>query len=429
MAGLHAARYAGAVSAPRPTLNPARALAVRVLSRVLAGEAFAAPLLDEALSESRLEARDAGLATHIVYGTLRHLLTLQLALAPLITGDTPPRVQTLLLAGTFEKLILGTPPHAAVSEYVSLARRDFGRLSGLVNAVLRRVEKPEATPESTYAMPGWLIETFRDAYGRDTEAVLLDLLEPQPLWLWLTGDGVREMEAEGSNVKGGYGAVYRVNLTRPLRETKAFQAGHAQPINPSSRACVQALGGLQGAPVLDLAGGGGVKAALLAAGGAEVTSVDLDARKHRAAAANLARLGVSASFVEADLSQPTTLRPSPMVLLDAPCTGTGTLRAHPEIKLRLKPESVDDLAALQRRMLDTAAGLTMPGGVLVYSVCSVTHAEGPGVLGEFLKAHRDFRPEPFPELDVITIPAGQGRRTIPTGGLDGFFIARMRRAL
>ncbi len=417
------------MSAPRPTLNPARALAVRVLARVLAGEAFAAPLLDEALSASALSTRDAGLATHIVYGTLRHHLTLDLALRPLINDDTPPRVHTLLLAGAFEKLILGTPPHAAVSEYVSLARKDFGRLSGLVNAVLRRVEKPEVTPESTYAMPEWLIQTFRDAYGRDTEAVLLDQLEPQPLWLWLTGEGARELEAEGTKVRGGYGEVYRVNLERPLRETAAYREGRAQPINPASFACVQALGPVQGAPVLDLAGGGGVKAAMLAARGAEVTSVDIDARKHRAASANLARLGLTATFVEADLSQPTTLRPSPMVLLDAPCTGTGTLRAHPEIKLRLQPDSVDDLAALQRRMLDTAAKLTMPGGVLVYSVCSVTNAEGPGVLADFLKAHRDFRPEPLPEIDVVAIPAGPGRRTIPTGGLDGFFIARLRREL
>lgn len=413
---------------PAP-VNPARALAVGVLVQVLGEGAFAAPLLDEALRTSRLSARDAGLATHLVYGTLRHHLTLELALAPLITPQTHPHIRAMLLAGTFEKLFLGTPAHAAVSEYVTLAKGQFGKLSGLVNAVLRKVALPQESPEASYAMPGWLIETFRDAYGPDTGAVLLDQLEPQPLWLWLSRAGVESLEQEGSQVKGGYGEVYRVQLDRPLRETAAFREGQAQPINPASLACVQALGELRGAPVLDLAGGSGVKAAMLAVRGAEVISVDLDARKHGPARANLERLGVMAHFAQADLSQKTSLRPSPMVLLDAPCSGTGTLRAHPEIKLRLTPAVVDELAALQAKMLDTAAGLTMPGGVLVYSVCSVTAQEGRDQLAQFLKRHRDFRVEPLPELDVITIPAGAGRLTIPTGGLDGFFMARMRREI
>lgn len=412
-----------------PAANPARALAVGVLVPVLAGEGFAAPLLDEALRAGKLSARDAGLATHIVYGTLRHHLTLDLALRPLITPDTHPRIRAMLLAGAFEKLLLGTPPHAAVSEYVTLARQGFGKLSGLVNAVLRKVALPEETPEARYAMPGWLIETFQGAYGADTGAVLLDQLEPQPLWLWLTGEGVRSLQAEGSSVDRGYGEVHRVHLDRPLRETAAFREGQAQPINPASLACVHALGEVRGAPVLDLAGGSGVKAAMLALRGAEVISVDLDARKHSPAQANLTRLGATASFAQADLSQKTTLRPSPMVLLDAPCSGTGTLRAHPEIKLRLTPAAVTELAALQSRMLNTAAGLTMPGGVLVYSVCSVTPQEGREQLAQFLKRHRDFRVEPLPELDVITIGAAPGRLTIPTGGLDGFFMVRMRREI
>ena len=98
------------MTAPRPTFNPARALAVRVLTRVLTGEAFAAPALDAALAEARLPARDAGLATHLVYGTLRYALLLDAALAPLLRGETHPKARALLLAGAFEKLVLGTPP-------------------------------------------------------------------------------------------------------------------------------------------------------------------------------------------------------------------------------------------------------------------------------------------------------------------------------
>ncbi|MFC6659156.1 transcription antitermination factor NusB [Deinococcus multiflagellatus] len=102
--------------------NPARELAVRVLIRVLAGEAFAAPALDAALQQARLPGRDAGLATHIVYGTLRRVLSLQAALSPLLRGPTHPKTRALLLAGAFEKLYLGTPVHAVVSDYVNLAR-------------------------------------------------------------------------------------------------------------------------------------------------------------------------------------------------------------------------------------------------------------------------------------------------------------------
>ena len=192
-------------------------------------------------------------------------------------------------------------------------------------------------------------------------------------------------------------------------------------------ACVLALGEVGGHAVLDLAGGAGIKAAMLAAAGAEVRSVDRVPGKHRAAKNNMKRLGLSASFVTADLSGPLDLPPCDRVLLDAPCTGSGTLRSHPEIKLRLTPEAVQAAAELQGRMLDTAAGLTAPGGVLVYSVCSVTQAEGPEATRQFLDRHPDFSSEALPDLLVPSVPSGPGVLTVPLGGIDGFFIARLRK--
>ncbi|MDL2345338.1 RsmB/NOP family class I SAM-dependent RNA methyltransferase [Deinococcus sp. MIMF12] len=415
------------MTAPRPTFNPARALAVRVLTRVLAGETFAAPALDSALAAARLPTRDSGLATHIVYGTLRHAPTLEAALSPLLRGETHPKTRALLLAGAFEKLVLGTPPHAVVSEYVGLARGARLAPSGLVNAVLRRVELPAGTDETRFALPGWLAEVFRSAYGERANGVMADLLQPQPLWLSLSEVGVQTLEAEGSAVEPGPNGVDRVTLARPLRESAAYRQGQAQPINPASLAVVDALGEVAGARVLDLAGGAGIKAAMLAARGAQVTSVDVAERKHAAARQNLARLGLSADFVTHDLTRPLDLSPAPLVLLDAPCTGTGTLRAHPEIKLRLTPEAVGEMAALQRRMLPHAAALIEPGGLLVYSVCSVTPQEGPEVVADFLAAHLEFSPEPLPDLDLPTVPAGSGVLTVMQDGLDGFFIARLRR--
>lgn len=406
---------------PQP-FNPAREVAVRVLIRVLAGEGFAATALDAALQHARLPGRDAGLATHIVYGTLRHFPSLDAALTPLLTGKTHPKARALLLAGAFEKLHLNTPLHAVVNEYVNLARDARLAPPGLVNAVLRRVEKADV-PE----LPAWLAGVYREAYGEQTEAVLSDLLTPQPLWLSLSDAGVRMLEEDGNVVFPGQQGTERVELAQPLRETRAFADGQAQPINPASLACVDALGEVRGARVLDLAGGLGIKAAMLATRGADVTSVDVVARKHEAARANLRRLGLRAEFVTHDLTAPLDLPPAPFVLLDAPCTGSGTLRSHPEIKLRLTPEAVDAAAQLQARMLPNAAALVEPGGVLVYSVCSVTLQEGPGVVAGFLAAHPDFTAEAVPGLDVPHVPAGAGVLTVPVGGVDGFFMARLRR--
>lgn len=406
--------------------NAARALAARVLTSVLAGERYAAPALDDALTRRRLSSRDSGLATHIVYGTLRHHFALQAALAPLLRGPTQPKVRALLLAGAFEKLVLGKPSHAVVNEYVNLAKREFGPIARLVNAVLRRVEAPAITPETEFNLPAWLIPHFEDAYGEQAERVMLDFLTPAPVWLWLTPEGVSDIESEGGAVEPGYADVHRVTLPKPLRETRAFQHGHAQPINPASFAAVEALGDVRDRRVLDLAGGAGVKAAMLAARGAHVTSVDVDARKHHAAYDNLRRLHLDAEFIPADLRAPATVNGAEIVLLDAPCTGTGTLRAHPEIKLRLTPEAIAEAGALQRSMLETAASLVQDGGVLVYSVCSVTSTEGPDVVRAFLRDHAEFQPAGL----HISVPAVQdefGLRTLAVNGLDGFYIAKLRK--
>ncbi len=393
--------------------------------RVMSGDSFAAPALDTALHAAQLPARDAGLATHLVYGTLRHHASLRAALTPMLDAGTHPKVWTLLLAGTFEKLYLDTPAHAVVSEYVNLARDARLAPPGLVNAVLRRVEAAPVSPASE--LPEWLADTFRDAYGSQADDVMASFLDPQPLWLSLSDAGVATLEAEGSLVTPGVQGADRVELSRPLRETEAYRTGQAQPINPASLACVAALGDVNGQRVLDLAGGAGIKAAMLAARGADVTSVDVQPGRHAAARRNLKRLNLHATLITHDLTGPLDVEPAALVLLDAPCTGTGTLRSHPEIKLRLTPDGVEQAAALQARMLHTAAPLVSAGGTLVYSVCSVTPQEGPDVVEAFLNTHPDFRAADLPALDVPHVPAGPGVLTVPVDGIDGFFIARLQR--
>lgn len=408
--------------------SPARALAVRTLHKVLSGDSYAATALDRALSSEKLAGRDAGLATHIVYGTLRYLPALRLALEPLLRGKTAPKAQALLLAGAFEKLYLETPDHAVVSQYVTLARSMRFAPPGLVNAVLRRVQRPQGnSPEARYALPDWLAEQLRAVYGDEAEAVMADLLMPQPLWLKVWDKGADLLETEGSVIEGARAGVDRVALDRPLRHTRAYQEGQAQPVNPSSAAVLSALGPLKGQKIYDLAGGAGVKAALMAKAGAKVTSAELHAHKHESARTNLRRLGVRAELITHDLTQPLDREPRPLVLLDAPCSGSGTLRAHPEIKQRLTPGAVTELAELQAKLLDNAAGLVAPGGLLVYSVCSVFPQEGPDRVSAFLAAHPEFSAEPLPDLGLPVVEAGAGAYTVPLDGLDGFYIARLRR--
>ena len=412
--------------------SPARALAVRVLHRVLSGETFAAPALDSALAAQQLPARDAGLTTHIVYGTLRYSPALRLSLTPLLRGKTLPKAWALPQAGAFEKLYLDTPEHAAVNEYVSLARQLHFAPPALVNAVLRRVQRPEGDtgPEARYAMPAWIAEQLQAVYGGQAPAVMESLLEPQPLWLWLGADGPRLLEDEGSVIERTVAGIDQVALDRPLRQTAAYMRGQAQPVNPASAAVPAALGDVAGAQVYDLAGGAGIKAALLALAGANVTSAELYPHKHEQARRNLARLGLEGAGVQLlthDLTRSLAAAPAPFVLLDAPCSGSGTLRAHPEIKARLTPEAVGEMAALQAQMLDSAAALVEGGGLLVYSVCSVFPQEGPERVQAFLAAHPDFFPEALPDLGLPTVPAPVGAFTLPLDGLDGFYIARLRR--
>jgi len=404
--------------------NPARALAARVLNRVLFEGAYAAPALDTALERGKLPPRDAGLATHLVYGTLRYHPALERVLGPMLSEKTPPKARVLLLMGAFEKFYLETPEHAVVNEYVELAKVELGKLSGVVNAVLRRISRPE----DPYALPESLKLEFEAVYREQADPVMRALLEPSPLWLWASDEGVKLLEEEGALLEKPIGEVYPATLSTSLRSSEAYRKGQVQPINPASLAVVSSLGNLQNQRVLDLAGGNGIKASFLARAGAFVTSVDLDARKHQAARKNLERLGLEVGFVVQDLvgEAESKLEPAPFVLLDAPCSGTGTLRGHPEIKLRFENSKLEQLVGLQARMLENAALLVKPGGLLVYSVCSVVRSEGVNQVRTFLERHPEFTPEEF-ESGVPVARAEVGVYTVALEGLDGFYIAHLRR--
>ena len=407
-------------------VNPARRLASAVLARVLERGEWAAPALEAELAARRLDLRDQRLATHLVYGTLRRVLRLSGLITRFCRRPPSPGLRRALLLSAFEALGSSTPPHALLSQYAALLGSGTARL---LRAWLAALPPSNEELEPAYDLPPWLAEEYRAAYPDCAEAVMADLELPPPLWLWVAPGGTDRLQREGAQILRAVGQVCAVRLPGRLPESPSYRAGLLQPVNPASAAAVRALGEVQGRRVLDLAGGRGVKAALLAAEGASVLSADLSAGRQRQAGENLRRLGLTAEFHLVDLteSQLGRLPSSERVLLDAPCSGSGTLRNHPEIKLRLRPGDLAERAALQARMLKVAAELVLPRGRLVYSVCSVAAAEGPEQVLDFLAEHPDFSLVDPPETGVPLGPAAAGHYTLALQGVDSFFLAVLER--
>ncbi len=410
----------------------ARNLALELLRRVRRG-AFLAPTLSQALDSSGLEVRDRAFVTDLSYGAVRRLPWLEAALASRLRSPAalPEVVVDALTLGTFEILVRGTPRRAAVHSWVEVVKALSPGLAGLTNAVLRRVEAPTALDDATtYALPAWLWQRFVEALGVEgARLAAAGMLEPEPLWLSTYAEYAEErLEREGFEISARpFADSFGVRSPGPLATTAAFRDGVIQPQNPSSTVPVRVLAPTQGERVLDLAAGRGIKTAQLASLGAAVTAVEIDGRRSVASRSNLARLGFSAEHVSADLLAPLELPPAPAVLLDAPCSGTGTLRGHPEIKLRLTEAELNKQVRLQARMLDRAADLVSAGGRLVYAVCSLTAAEGDGQVSAFLARRPEFHAADFAST-TPSVATASGRYLLPVDGLDGFFVSRLERA-
>ena len=384
-----------------------------------------------AASGSGLSGQERSLLTDLVYGTLRYERYLDACLAPRLKrpDKLPEDVRNALRLGTYELLIRGTPRRAVVNEWVEIIKPKYGKLTGLVNAVLRRVEgRDNLSPAVKTGVPDWLFEEWLELSGEAAIDVARGMLEPEPLWLYsYHEDTAASLEEEGCEVRPGpLPDTLTVRPSKPLSELNAFKQGWVQPQNPSSTVPARLLNVQQGERVLDLASGNGIKTAQLAATGAEVVSVEVDAEKVKRAEQNLNRLHLSATHLVHDLRTLPTTEAAPNVLLDAPCSGTGTLRGNPEIRGRVTRKDVQFLANLQRQLLKTAADLTQPGGTLVHAVCALTKEESVEVVEGFLETQSEFSLEPF-EIALRSLETPQGTFILPVDGLDGFFIANFKR--
>lgn len=409
-----------------------------------------AAALEEALdgAAAGLDPRDRALAYRIVATALRRVGTLRAMLAKLLERGLPksaPRLEPILLAGATQILFMDVPDHAAVGLSVDLARTDRSTagFAGLVNAVLRRLAREadalSAGIDPDFAdTPEWLRARWTAAFGAETARAIAAMhkVEP-PLDITVKADpDLWAQKLSGEVLPTG---TVRVLQAGPVRALPGFAEGEWWVQDAAAALPARLLGDVRGRDVADLCAAPGGKTAQLAVAGARVTAVDRSGARLTRLRDNLERLSLSARVVEGDAAE-FSCGPFDAVLLDAPCSATGTLRRHPDIALSKRPADLVTLAALQARLLDRAVDLVRPGGLVVYSTCSLEPEEGEGQVQRLLAARADVERVPLrpgevdgldlfitPQGDVRTLPCHWMRGEAERSGLDGFFAARLRR--
>ncbi|MGH2843705.1 MAG: 16S rRNA (cytosine(967)-C(5))-methyltransferase RsmB [Solirubrobacteraceae bacterium] len=432
------------------TAAPARAAAFVVLRRVFEEGAFADRALHSAAAE--LSARDRALAMALVYGTVQRRRTLDHILTRLVSRPLErlePPVLAALRLGAFQLLLLdGIRDHAAVNESVELAKGSSRGGAQLVNAVLRRTtrEGPQlfaALDDDTaahaavkHSVPDWLAELWWGELGADAARALLEAINSP-------AESVLRVNTLKGDVASVIGALPGSAAPRPapawerhpelpeLPEglllggpfdtygSPLWREGRLMPGSRASMVVARVLDPQPGDRVLDLCAAPGGKTTHLAAlmgGQGEITAVELHAGRARALRETCAQMGaMNVRIQHADGCTLIDAPPYDRVLVDPPCSGLGTLQSRPDLRWRPRRGALDELALRQAELMQAGARMLKSGGTLVYSVCTITRAEGDGVIDAFIATHPDFSCEQRCQL----LPSRDGT--------DGFFIARLRR--
>ena len=346
----------------------ARDVALRTLRRIDEDGAYANLALRAELDRSGLDARDRHFATDLVYGVTRLRRRLDHVVDRFLLRPVDPPVRAALRLGAYQLTELGTPPHAAVSATVDAVPR---KVAGLVNAVLRKVASTpvDAWPSEAVRLsyPDWIVERLVADLGGD--------------------DAIAALEA----------------MNEPAAATERDD-GYIQ--DRASQWVAQLVDAQPGERVADVAAAPGGKATAMAAGGAWVAASDVRPGRARLVVDNATRLGTPVAVLVADGTAPPYRSASfDRVLLDAPCSGLGTLRRRADARWRIDAAAVERLVGLQRQLLGAALTLVRPGGTVVYSVCTLTTGEGPDIVAALDGADRH-----------LLLPQAEGT--------DGMFVAR-----
>ena len=344
----------------------------------------------------------------------------------------------LLRLGVAQLFWLDTPAYAAVDSIVALAGADPATrgFKALVNAVLRRLGRDGAPPDDPEALaPPWLYARWRAAFGESEARAVAAVIAEEPA-TDLTPRNPADAQALAEALEATLlpGGSLRREARGRIEEWPGFAEGRWWVQDAAAAIPARLPDAKPGEVVVDLCAAPGGKALQLAAAGAEVVAVDRSAPRLRRFTENLERTGLSVEAVTATAETWADQRTFDGVLLDAPCTASGTFRRNPDVLWSLRPSDVAKLAAVQSRLLDAAAGRVKPGGRLVYCVCSLEPEEGEGQARAFLKRHPDFATAPVAAGEGGAPAASVTRegwlRLLPhhlPGGLDGFFVARFKR--
>ncbi|HSU16701.1 16S rRNA (cytosine(967)-C(5))-methyltransferase RsmB [Longimicrobium sp.] len=431
-------------------VTASRRAALEVLQRVRGGD-----LADRAFDHlaQRLDSRDRGWAQELVYGTFRLRGRIDHMLGALLRdglASLDPDVLDVLRLGAYQLLEMDSvPAYAAVSQSVDLARiAGAPRAAGLVNGVLQNLQRrretlrfpdfdrdPAAYLETWGSHPRWLVERWIARWGADDARALVEADDRRPeLYIRPLGISADEARARLGEAEIASEPVAfspdSVKILPPAGALEALAAVPAVVQDPAAALVVRYAAVPEGATVIDLAAAPGGKALGMAERAAHVAAADLSPRRIARVAENAARIGWGGRIgpVVADSRHP-PFRAAGAVLLDAPCTGTGTFRRHPDGRWRVTPDDLAALAALQTELLEAAAALVKPGGVLVYSTCSLEREENEERVEAFLADHPDFEPRPEPGTVPAELVDAAGRLCVlpQRQGVDGAFAARLGR--
>jgi 16S rRNA (cytosine967-C5)-methyltransferase len=434
----------------------AAAAVLAAAARAVAAVAAAGRSADDALAGAVGEQRAAIRA--VTLGTLRHYLRLRPALRTLLADDgaaCTPELLALLVCALHQLEYSRNPREATVSQAVDAARLlRQARATGLVNAVLRRflrervalLAQVDTDPAAAAAHPLWLYQSLAAAWPDELAMIIAADNAHPPLTLRVDrtrgsiGDYLQELAQAGLPARAVPMVPTAVTLERPLPVTKlpGFDTGRVSVQDAHAQLAAPLLDPRAGERILDAcAAPGGKTCALLEYAGdsLDLTALDLDPARLELIAANLRRAQRTARLVSADLTAPPQWwdgRPFDRILLDAPCSATGVLRRHPDIRLLRRASDIAPLAQLQQRALAACFGLLKPGGRLLYATCSILPQENAAVLAAFLAAEPAAVALPLPlQLLPASVarPSGAGVQLLPGGeaGGDAFYYACLTR--
>jgi 16S rRNA (cytosine967-C5)-methyltransferase len=400
--------------------------------------------LDIALSGQalfvQLERRDRAFARLIAATVFRRMGQIDKVLEPFIKKTPTDYALAVLRTGAAQILFLDTPAYAAVNGSVALLRRSkkTAHMAGMANAVLRRVTEQGAdllAKTSTLDnIPLWLRTSWTQSYGADASQKMADMLIKEPPLDLTTKPGIAG--PDGEVLPGG---TIRLAKAGDVRALSGYEQGDWWVQDISAALPARLLGDMSGKRVLDMCAAPGGKTLQLAAAGANVTALDKNEERLERVKENLKRTGLIADIAVGDGvkwrdPQNTAGRGFDIVILDAPCTATGTFRRRPDVLHNKKPQDIDSLARIQEKLLMAAARHVAPGGTLIYCTCSLQKREGEAQITKFLQNRTDFRLNSLlgiEDLGVSEAVTSEGVvRILPhfmheKGGMDGFFVASL----